>query len=214
MNNKNIFNYYEIIGVATPGAIIIFGFSFLYPDYFDLLKAKDISFGGLGLFIILAYVIGQLSQAVGNIVEWIWWKLWGGMPTDWIRTKENMLLSREQRETLLTNLSKKLKLNKPTDLSKISSREWYGITRQIYAAVSAHSRAGRIDIFNATYGLNRGIATALIILFMLEIFLNPGNWRTLLITAILAGLFLSRMHRFAKHYARELFVQFLQLSEN
>ena len=188
--------------MATPGAIIIFGFSFLYPDYFDLSKAKDISFGGLGLFIILAYVIGQLTQAVGNIVEWIWWKLWGGMPTDWIRTKENMLISKEQRETLLINLSKKLKLNKPIDLSKISSQEWYGITKQIYAAVSAHSRAGRVDIFNATYGLNRGIATALIILFILEIFQKTGNWRILLITAVLAGLFLSSMHRFAKHYAR------------
>ncbi|MBL8809844.1 MAG: hypothetical protein JNM43_06665, partial [Planctomycetaceae bacterium] len=90
-------------------------------------------------------------------------------------------------------------------------KAWYGITRQIYAAVSAAGRAGRVDTFNGNYGLNRGLAASLLTIAILVLFTGRSNWPYsvgLLLGAIAA---LYRMHRFARHYARELFVQFLQL---
>ena len=96
--------------------------------------------------------------------------------------------------------------------------EWSIATREMYAAVAARSRAGRVDTFNGVYGLNRGLACAFLagaifaaIGATLEMELQVP-WVMVGLLVIAASMSLVRMHRFALRYARELFAQFLQLS--
>jgi hypothetical protein len=206
------FDFYEFTGVIAPGTIVLLCFALLYPEI-RLLFDKDLTVGGLGIFLIVAYVAGHLTQAIGNSIEALWWKAWSGMPTDWARSGKGNLISDQQIEAMQEQLASKLKLQTVTAIPELSQQAWFAVTRQMHAAVAAESRAGRIDIFNGNYGLNRGIASALLIASLFTITRGAVHWSAALAALVGAGVALYRMHRFAKHYARELFVQFLQLPE-
>jgi hypothetical protein len=83
--------------------------------------------------------------------------------------------------------------------------------REVYAAVADAKRAGRVDTFNGNYGLMRGLAAAILVLLIAAMAVGKG----LLVAGAFAIMFLlalQRMHRFGKHYAMELFIQFLGAS--
>ena len=186
------------------------GILLLFPGLQTYVPTTNISVGGFGIFLILAYVGGHLVQAIGNALETIWWKLWGGMPTDWVWQGKRTLLSAAQM-TALGELTKKLGLGGSVDTKAMPSSAVSAMTRQVYALVASEGRAGRVDVFNGNYGLMRGIASALLFVACLIMATDFRNWVVAL--AVLGGAAISvyRMHRFGRLYARELFVQFLVL---
>jgi hypothetical protein len=204
------FDFYEFTGILVPGATVLTGAVVLFPGWGLPALIKDTSIGGLGVFIVLAYVLGHLVQAVGNGIESIWWKIWGGMPTDWLRTKPDCLLAPSQLTVLEKAVKERLGLD-GLQISHSTAGQWYAVTRQVYAEVAGAGRAARIDVFNGNYGLNRGIGAGLLVVLVIALINWPVDWTFAGgVTAALA-LAIYRMHRFARHYAREVFVQFLQL---
>ena len=204
-------NFYEFAGLIAPGAVTLFGIALLFPASRGALVGENLSVGEFGLFTILAFVAGHLIQAFGDVIEALWWKAWGGMPTDWVRSGKHKLIAEAQRQDLSTHLHGKLNQKGYPKLEEISSSDWSGITRQVYAAVAAQARSERVDRFNGNYGLNRGIAAALVIISALTFAFRPAHWPIGVLTFLGVGLALFRMHDFGKRYASELFVQFLQL---
>jgi hypothetical protein len=200
---------------VVPGAILLVGLALLYPDVRALINLKGLDLGNFGLFVLLAYAAGVLLQGVGNVLEKVWWWLWRGQPTDWIRTGKHHLLAKDQMAALDTQLPAKLTLAAAGNFRKMTAPEWYSITRQVYAAVAGQGKASRVDIFNGNYGLSRGIASALIVVIALTFIADPSHWQAhvgIAVTlAIACGFAIARMQRFGTHYARELFVQFLQI---
>jgi hypothetical protein len=218
-NNMKNFDFYEFAGVLTPGALLLYSISLIYPSLAIYIQGKEFTVGELGLFVILSYVAGHLLQALGNLIEWLYWNIRGGMPTDWVRTHkkhERYLISDQQIDSLEKQMQSKLKLTEPFIFSDdLTKKNWTGITRQIYAAVQAGGRSQRIDTFNGNYGLFRGIASAFLaalILLLVENGLTYWKISLLLVTGIAIAVF--RMDRFGKYYAREVFIQFLQLPES
>jgi len=208
------FDFYQIVGVIAPGMVVVVGGLFLfYPaEQKNLISIASVSIGSLGVGVILAYVVGQLLQAVGNGIESIWWWLWRGMPTDWIRTGRHNLIAPAQRSHLQERL--KCMLNdKDFTIENANRTHWFAITRQVYAAVSAANRASRVDIFNGNYGLCRGITAGFTVLLVAFAIINLQSWKTELILGILIALSVFRMHRFGVHYGREVFVQYLQAQD-
>lgn len=204
------FDFYEFSGILVPGATALVGSLLLFPDVLKPESIKDFSVGGLGLFVVLAYVLGHLVQAVGNGVESGWWSVWGGMPTDWARTKPERLLAPCQLDALEKTAKERLWFE-GLQIAQCAASHWYAITRQIYAEVAGAGRADRIDVFNGNYGLNRGIASALLVVLPVAFIKSPVDWAFVGGAGVAVILAIYRMHRFARHYARELFVQFLQL---
>ncbi len=155
------FDFYEFAGIVMPGAILIAGLAQAVHEIGAVVAIKDMTLGTLGLFVILAYAAGHLVQTVGNFIENVWW-YFPGMPTDWARTNRGNSLSVSQRTALENQVPAKLGLRPPCSLSTLSAKDWFAITRQIYAAVAAAGRSCRVDMFNGNYGLNRGLAVSLI----------------------------------------------------
>lgn len=206
------FDFYEVTGVIAPGMVLLVGALFLFfpEQHQGLINIANLSLGSLGVGLVLAYVAGQLLQAVGNGVEMVWWRFWGGMPTDWIRSAKHNLVASNQRDLIQTRL--RVTLNAPTfELSTADARDWYAITRQMYAAIAAAGRSSRVDIFNGNYGLCRGIAAGLLVLLAWSAISDWRAWRIETALAVLIVLALYRMHRFGVRYGRELCVQYLQL---
>lgn len=207
------FDFYATAGVIAPGMVFIVGLVILcFPDHSkDLMAISGVSLGSLGVGLILAYVAGQLLQAIGNAIEAIWWWCWGGMPTDWVRSGKRELIAPSQRTLLESRI--RVTVNDPTfTLAGATDKHWYAITRQVYAAVATADRTARIDIFNGNYGLCRGIAAGLLVLLVTSAIMHWQAWKVELILAVLIALAFYRMHRFAVRYAREVFTQYLQLS--
>jgi len=67
------FDFYEFAGIIAPGALAVYGLARIYPELGILIHNESVSFGELGLLLILAYVAGHLIQSFGNLIEWIWW---------------------------------------------------------------------------------------------------------------------------------------------
>jgi hypothetical protein len=206
-------NSYEFLGVMVPGVVLTYGLSLLFPELGIIKAAGKVSFGDLGLLLVLAFVVGQLVQAGGNVVEAIWWAV-GGWPSDWIRSKRRHLLAEKQYPLVYDKLKTVLKIEGVSDHKKVSVRDWHAITRQVYAAVANAGRSSRIDIFNGNYGMFRGVVAAVVILIAVGLISQKiTNWKVYAGLVFMLILALARMHRFAVYYSRELFIQFIQLDE-
>ena len=204
------FDFYEFVGYIAPGTILLLGLSLLFPSVGTFVNAQATSLGDFGIFLVLAYVAGHLIQAVGNMLETIWWWLWSGRPTDRIRESKASFLSQKQYELILSRIQSQLDYSEIGKLSDIDSKEWPAIVKQIYSIVRENGQSEKTDIFNGNYGLNRGLASTFIFLSIATPLLSECViWKTEALLLLAFAISIFRMHRFGKRYAQELFIQFL-----
>jgi hypothetical protein len=222
---------YEFVGLICPGALTIYGLSFINPGFSHtfpqvrmLTGVHKLSLGDFGLLLLLAFVAGHLVQTLGNVIENYYWLFWRGKPHDWLRSGAHYLISPQQTAKMPLTIKKVLKVDCPEDLRTLSRRDWLSFTRQIYAAVKKSGQAGSVDIFTGAYDLLRGIAVTTVILTVAG-FVEVANVYTanvslnVPLTVLSLGLCFTvslavaiyRMHWFGVRYARELFLQFLTI---
>jgi hypothetical protein len=89
----NKMTFYEQVGIVVPGSVFVFGLLFFFPVLQLVLTKDGVSLGDLGIFVLLSYAAGHLVAAIGNVGESFFWRLFGGMPTDWITRADTTLLS-------------------------------------------------------------------------------------------------------------------------
>jgi hypothetical protein len=169
----------------------------------------EVSLGDFGIFILLSYAAGHLIAAIGNVGESCFWRLFGGMPTDWITRTNTTLLSSLQIDLIEKKLQTRLGINER--VRDLNPKVWWPISRQIYADIAKNGKPDRIDTFNGMYGLNRGLAAATFTLACVAA--AQGKWSIALALIVLTGIFDYRAYRFGVHYGRELYLQFLVLDD-
>lgn len=206
-------SFYEQAGIVLPGSAVLFGVLYLIPELRPLFMDKGLTVGGLGLFLLLAYALGHLVAAVGNLLELlIWWPV-GGMPTTWVRSSKTRLLTTDQLERLRLKMKPRLGLDLPT-VHGIPKKEWRGHFGLLYRDVLASGAAGRIETFNGNYGLSRGLAAAMLLLAGLVAVRQLEDWHRWSFALVVVGaLYVSRMCRFGLHFAREVYLRFLLLPD-
>ena len=201
-------SFYEQIGIVIPGSVLVFALLLYYPQL-QILTAKDgISVGELGLFVLIAYAAGHLIAAIGNALEGLFWGILGGMPSDWVTRDPPALLSPQQIENLRTKIATRLDVTIDR-MPGLDKKTWLPISRQIFADVVKNGKPDRIDTFNGNYGLNRGLASACLVLVLVA--LAHLDWMIGLGLFLAAAIYSYRAYRFGVHYARELYLQFLVL---
>ena len=208
METGKAFDAYEVIGVVTPGAVVAFFLAMSWPDFRTLLGAEGFSLGDLGLFLVAAFVLGHLVQALGNLVELAAFPF-GGLPTLWVRLPRQSLLTDEQRSALEASVQTMEGTTMP--LQAIDRRSWQAITSRAYDRVRTAGRSARIDLFNRTYGMSRGLAAALLLGIGWSLMRQPQDQILIAALTILCIAALWRMRRAAKHYARTLLLAFIDL---
>jgi len=203
------FEYYEFIAVLIPGVILLYGLSLVFKEV-TLVFGQNISLGGFGLFFIISFAVGHLLQAFGNIFESVYWRFNSGMPTDWIRSGKGSLFDEATREELGKRIQQHFKL-KDFNFDEVSCGEWNSIVRQIYIQVEKQEQNRRVDIFNSYYGLFRGMSVSFFILSICILIKSVHLWPWVIFCLALLAVSMFRMHRFSRYYAKELFLQFIQL---
>jgi len=211
-SSQSQFNAYEYIGVIAPGSVFCLGVMFLWPETKATIFNQDITIGEFGLFIIVAFVVGHLIQSIGNVIENILWRCFGGMPTCWVLQSKQTLLSFNQLKTL-----EKITLHNHgefTLLKNISSTEWVPVVREMYVQLLKAGRTGRIDAFNRNYGLLRGIASSFILIALLIVIKDFHDYMVSIIILIFGAIpSLYRMYRFGRNYGRELLIEYINLEK-
>lgn len=202
----NKLTFYEQVGIVIPGSIVLFGALFYFPELKALLAKNGFSVGELGVFVLLAYAAGHLIAALGNAGEYFLWRMAGGMPSEWLTRDQTRLLSSQQRELLPQKIQSRLGI-KINSVRGLDRNTWWTITRQIYADVAKNGKPERIDTFNGNYGLNRGLAAALIVLACVAA--TRAQWLAAMLLGVAGAIYAYRAYRFGIYYARELYVQFL-----
>lgn len=204
------FDFYEFTGVLCPGAVVLFSLSLVVPEFGMLFLNQSVTVGDLGLFVILSYVAGHLVQALGTLLETGFWLSLGGKPTDWVRTGKRALLSTTQLDLLKRRIARQT----GSALDALDGKAWSAITRSLDIAIDRAGRAKRTHMFNGNYAMFRGLSAAFLLTAAIALATLSFNLTMLAILIAATALSLFRMWRFGVHYARELFVEYLQVPED
>jgi hypothetical protein len=70
----NKLSFYEQVGIVIPGAVFLFVTMFYLPELRNVLGKDGVNLGGLGVFVLIAYAMGHLLGAVGNLIEAAYWR--------------------------------------------------------------------------------------------------------------------------------------------
>src|SRR5260221_6091711 len=108
------FSFYEQSGILIPGAALVFGLLFFFPEFRMLFFSDGVSIGGLGLFLLISYAAGHLAAALGNIMESCVW-VWRRRPSNWVVAEKNSFLSSQQIGSLEQPIKPRLRLGLSTN---------------------------------------------------------------------------------------------------
>lgn len=77
--------------------------------------------------------------------------------------------------------------------------------------MARHGKPDRVDTFNGNYGLNRGLASACVLLACIAA--TQQSWGSFALLVVLSLVYGYRAYRFGVHYGRELYIQFLTIAD-
>ncbi len=206
MEGAKSFDAYEIVGILAPGVVVTLLLALEYPALKTLLGKDGLSVGDLGLFLVLAFVLGHLLQALGNLIEVAVW-LFGGLPTNWVRSPKQKLVTVAQRQALQAKVT--AMEGDPAALETYKRAAWRAVTTRAYGFVCAAGRSIRIDNANRTYALSRGLTAAFTVSLAWYALMHRDQWQTLAALGVMLLASIWRMRRGGVHYARALILEFI-----
>ncbi|HEY2436111.1 MAG TPA: hypothetical protein VGH93_02955 [Solirubrobacteraceae bacterium] len=144
--------YYDVVAHVVPGTIVL-GLLTLMPRVFGFAVPWPRS----GLVVVaagipLAYAVGQVVQALSSIVQPVYYRLWGGMPSAVIMEGRNAQLSGPRLGRIIGALS--AYFDAPAD----TPQERGALFADAMALCNAGA-LGRVDSFNASYAFHRALLT-------------------------------------------------------
>lgn len=193
---KRQFSFYEFVGVLVPGILFLFGISLLYgtnPQLKPLLLPDNL--GEASVYLVVAYAVGHLVQTVGNLIEYIYWGVRGGKPTDWPHKQPTTALPQRLQEVVA----------RVTGRKAASLAEWQSDVAIVRSKLHSQGKANRLETFNGNYGMFRGIAAAGVVLMLAVILFGGGSPAAYSVLVLATAISIYRMDRFGVHYAKELF---------
>lgn len=202
---KKEFSFYEFVGLLVPGVTLLFCSGLIVQQVYQKTIIDFTTVGESIVFLIMAYGIGHIIQAIGNVFEAIMWLVFGGMPTQWL-TKKACLSQDLFDEDQSGEIKEKI-------FNQFGEKPLKDYGRDVYNWLSLKEKITekRIDVFNANYSLFRGLTVTFYALAVI-VWIHLG-WRLMLVPFTLGFLSNFRMFRFAKLYAVEVFRTYLNYED-
>ena len=197
---KKEFSFYEFVALIVPASILLFG-AYLILKFYKRIELIDFSsLGETLIFIIVCYGVGHLIQAIGNLFEKLIWFVYGGMPTKWLSNPnrfKKVLFEPQLNQDILQKVQSKFGA-KYDDYGKLT-----------YNLLFQAGKTARIDIFNGSYSLFRGLSVSFILLTGMVCYYS--NWQYSSFAFMGFVLLTRRMIRFGHYYATEIFITFYNM---
>lgn len=95
---KDKFDYYDALAIILPGLVAMLCVAFMLDAVDNWDKYMKISLGSSLLVCVLAFLVGDVIQAVAKFLEMCFWKIiYDGKPTVWIANERPHALARLTR---------------------------------------------------------------------------------------------------------------------
>lgn len=148
-------SYYDLVGSIAPGAVLWVAAAMLASilSYRPTFQVGGVAALGLGL--VLVYVLGQLLQAVASIIEPVYFRVWGGMPSEQLLAGKSKRMSKTHLDALASTVGARLQLESP--LATESDRRTFF---RLCTSLGHEEKSGRLQQFQGSYALHRGLLTA------------------------------------------------------
>lgn len=206
MEGAKSFDAYEVVGVIAPGVVVTLLLALENSSLRSLLGKDGLSVGDLGLFLVLAFVLGHLLQALGNALEVVVWPI-GGLPTNRARFAKTKLVTPAQRNALQAKVA--AMEGDAKALETYDRAAWQAVTTRAYSVIRAAGRAIRIDNANRTYALGRGLTAGFGVCLVWYVVMHRQDWHTIAALVVMLAASVWRMRRAGVHYARALVLEFI-----
>ena len=200
------FDAYEYIGVIIPGALPTLAASLLIPEVASVISTDGVELGAFGIFLIVSYIVGHVVQLFGNWIETL---------EDLVGWGKDALVLNDARRPIRADRWQRflstLRSEGILEQGDMDTSSWQGVRKEVYAILQADARTQRIDAFNRTYGMCRGMVAGTILTTGLILVLGgTEHLSKAVLTIVLLTLPLYiRMRRFSRYYFTEIINQFL-----
>lgn len=213
MGASFVLTFYDFIGVIIPGSALLIGMGLLFDVGVLSALAVPKDSGIFAVHLIVAYVAGQLIQALGNWVELLYWRLWKGRPTDWPVTREKNIFG----ASTIADVSRfynKGDAKAVVPKGQMDLVEWRQKIGYAVSVVTAEKQQEKMQIFNSLYSMFRGLFISFLIISITWL-VTGGEWLSVTMGVLVVSGVLSvySMHRFSRFYASELFSNVRRMSK-
>lgn len=190
--------YYDLLSTAIIGVIVVAIINYLFFG--------NIEIDGV-VYLALGYLVGYFINALGSLLESLYYKTINGMPSDkfltlvegrnWTGCNRVKFYEAEKVIEALKN-----ELNDP----RASERKMFGCAmRRVNGCEDS-----RVPAFNAQYAWSRTILTTILIVDFLCAFRYYNNWLFWLMAVILLVISWNRFKERGYYYAREVLNEYLK----
>ncbi len=193
---------YEVVAVSLPGAASLLFIAYLDPRLIGTshIELKDVTVGALGIFTIASVIAGQVIQAIGNVLEEILNSI-----ADFCAASPVSSLPKHRRSAFDDKIEAM-----GVEESKVVSRRRYRkeLSKDVIRVAKQGDATGALQIFNVTYGLNRGLSIASGAALIVAI-VQRQSGAIALFAAIFAAV-VYRAYRFSRRYEGEALRIFIE----
>jgi len=228
------FDLFAYLGYIIPGATLLIALNFAFPKLRPHFGIENIDLGRLGIFVIVAFILGQLLSTISTYVI--------SVPLRWVgyELQTNRVICSPQiveKRTIKEIIGTKLAIDEQEMVAICRPTEWFkkrALVTQIVWQVHQleASKRERVNLFEQYYYLNLNLAAAFAVILMIFLLLAPihhkrpawighietkvpkGRLYWLLIVLLLAATLLLVHHvtYFDRLYARELVQVFIHIT--
>ncbi len=200
---KREFSFYEFVGILVPSVTLLCALVLMYHRVYGKAIVLFSSIGESVVFLIVAYGLGHIIQAIGNYFEKALWHFTDGMPTAWLTDskRQKRLFGAEQATSILERVH---------SVFGISKKD-FGSDVYNWLSIKAKVTEKRIDVFGGNYAMFRGLSIAFYLISIALLFFN--SLVCFIWLPVLLGLISTlRMYHFGVLYAKEVYRTFQNLN--
>ena len=186
------FDAYGFLAYVVPGAAFLFILMIMFPKLNWVLGREKVELGGFGVFLIVAFVLGQLLQNLGAVIKQgpYNWQFKTAYATNLVVLPGSMpLLSLADARLLKDKALKKFEV----DIANIhlsdamEAMTWRNVVLRIINLVHCSGdnersevcvrRTERLEIYNRNHGLHLGLTAAFSLLFLVMAVVSAIQFR-------------------------------------
>ena len=190
--------YFDLLSTAIIGVIVVAIINYLF---FGNLEIDGV------VYLALGYLVGYFINALGSLLESLYYKTINGMPSD------KFLTLVEGRNWTGCNRVKFYETEKVIEALRSELNDPHASERKMFGCAMRKVNGcedSRVPAFNAQYAWSRTILTTILIVDFLCAFRYYSNWLFWLIAVILLVISWNRFKERGYYYAREVLNEYLK----
>ena len=198
------FKYYDTLSTLISGTVLLFIIS--------MTTEWDVSQFNVAIILALAYVLGYMLNALGALLEPVYYWFMGGMPSNKLLTAPKPSCRGNVRNYTGFGRIRFYEYDKAVRCLKKELNDENANARKMFGKAMSYSNTNektRVPDFNAQYAFSRGMLTLALVssAFILPKFYDVWYaWLIVVFVVLLVGL---RCKERGYYYAREVLIEYL-----